>query len=311
MSIRLASAAEIAAAWPGAQQTSSGVLPDGCRCVAERSAGGELRIGYGDRAVYLVSAGARTILCSPARLREPTWQRFLLDAVLLKACEIHGLEALHASAIEGPDGVLAFATRSGGGKSSLASELVRRGHPFFADDALVLGRERGAVRAHPGPPLMNFPLDHPEGFDATELGTVEAVVGSEAWLAVRRAATAPSRVAAIHLLDRRAGLPTGVELLDANPMHLLSHVLTEPGSPARMAARFELLADLVAETAVLRVSADPAVPVSRLADLVEEAARRRVSEAEAKRYSTAALLRTATGRPVRIDEEGAWPGTLR
>ncbi|MDQ3720248.1 MAG: hypothetical protein M3350_05635 [Actinomycetota bacterium] len=271
VSIRLATAGEIAGAWTGTEHRSIGVLPDGCRCVAERARGGELRIAYGDRALYLLSADAATILCAPEQLEEPTWQRFLLDAVLLKASEAHGLEALHASAVQGPDGVLAFATQAGGGKSSLASELVRRGHPFFADDALALRRDDGEIRAHPAPPLMNFPLDHPEGFDAGELGTVQAVVGPEAWLAVRHAATAPCRVAAIHLLDRRPGLRPGLELLPSSPVPLLEHVLGDLGSRARMACRFELLADLVAGTAVYRLRADPATPVSRLAELVESA----------------------------------------
>ncbi len=271
VSIGLATAVEIAGAWTGTEHTTTGVLPDGCRCVVERARGGELRIAYGDRAVYLLSADAATILCAPEQLEEPTWQRFLLDAVLLKASEAHGLEALHASAVQGPDGVLAFATQAGGGKSSLASELVRRGHPFFADDALVLRRDDGAIRAHPAPPLMNFPLDHPEGFAAGDLGTVQAVVGSEAWLAVRHAAAAPCRVTAIHLLVRRPGLRPGLELVPSSPMPLLEHILGDIGSTDRMVSRFELLADLVAETTVYRLLADPATPVSRLAELVEGA----------------------------------------
>lgn len=271
VAIRLVEATEIDGAWPGAKITSTGVLPDGCRCVAERAEGGELRITYGDRAVYLLSADALTILCSVTRPEEPSWRRFLLDAVLLKASEAHGLEALHASAVQGRHGVLAFATQAGGGKSSLVSELVRRGHAFFADDALVLRRVNGAILAYPAPPLMNFPLDHPEAFPPTELGTVLAIVGSEAWTAVRHASRAPSRVAAIHLLDRQPGLQTGLESLPANPMPLFAHVLTDLGSRSRMAGRFELLADLVAGAALYRLRADPATPVSQLADLVEDA----------------------------------------
>lgn len=273
VAIRLVSAKAIADAWPGAQITSQGVLPDGCRCVTERAGGGELRITYGDRAVYLLSADARTILCSPTELEEPTWRRFLLDAVLLKASEANGMEALHASSVEGPDGVLAFATRAGGGKSSLAAELVRRGHPFFADDALALRHDDGAIRAYPAPPLMNFPLDHPEGYAATELGDVQAVIGPEAWLTVRHASTAPCAVAAIHLLDRRPGLSLGLDLLPASPTALLDHVLTDRGSRSRMAARFELLADLVAGTPLYRLRADSTTPLSRLADLVESGMR--------------------------------------
>lgn len=269
--LRLIDADAIARAWSGTAQEVAGVLPDGCRCVAELAHGGERRLTYGDRAVFLLSADTATVLCAPADATELSWQRFLLDAVLLKASEAHGLHALHASAVEGPDGVLAFATRSGGGKSSVAAELVRRGHPFFADDALTMDRADGRVLAHPAPPLMNFPLAHPEGFPATDLGPVQATFGPEAWVAVRNAARKPRRVASIHLLDRRPGLQPGLDRLPASSMHLLPHALTPAGSPASAARRFEMLADLAADAAIYRLRADPGVGVARLADLVERA----------------------------------------
>lgn len=271
VTLRLSEAEEIARGWPGTAHEIVGTLPDGCRCVGERAPSGERRLTYGDRAVYLLSADTTTILCAPEDVAEPSWQRFLLDAVLLKASEAHGLTALHASAVDGPNGVLAFATSSGGGKSSLAAELVRRGHPFFTDDALTMDRADGHVRAHPAPPFMNFPLAHPEGFPATELGTVLATFGPEAWVAVRNAAGGSRRVASILLLDRRPGLRPGLDLLDASPVHLLPHALSGGGSPAGAARRFELLADLAAEAAIYRLRADLRTGVAQLADLVEGA----------------------------------------
>lgn len=269
VSLRLGEADAVAVAWPGTVDELVGTLPDGCRCVGERAASGERRLTYGDRAVYLLSADTTVITCAPADIEELSWQRFLLDAVLLKASEAHGMNALHASAVEGPDGVLAFATNAGGGKTSLAAELVRRGHRFFADDVLTIEGDGGPVRGHPAPPLMNFPLAHPEGFPATTLGTVYAVFGPEAWVAVRDAADGPRRLAAIHLLDRRRGLQAGLDLLPPSPVHLLPHVLTGGGSAERITERFELLADVVAQTPVYRLRADPETSVAQLADLVE------------------------------------------
>lgn len=269
VSVRLEEPDAVASAWPGTVEQLAGTLPDGLRCVGERAATGERRLTYGDRAVFLLSADTTVIRCAPADVEELSWQRFLLDAVLLKASAAHGMDALHASAVEGPDGVLAFATRAGGGKSSLAAELVRRGHCFFADDVLTIGRDPGHIRCHPAPPFMNFPLAHPEGFSATELGTVHAIFGSEAWVAVRDAATGPRPLAAVHLLDRRPGLRAGVDLLPPSPVHLLPHALTGGGSPERIADRFEVLGDVVAQTPVYRLRADPQTSVSQLADLVE------------------------------------------
>ena len=270
VSLRLSDPDEVARAWPGTERELVGTMPDGCRCVGELAPNGERRLTYGDRAVYLLSADTATILCAPEDVEELSWQRFLLDAVLLKASEGHGLHALHASAVDGPNGVLAFATSSGGGKSSLAAELVRRGHAFFADDALTMDRADGHVRAYPAPPLMNFPLPHPEGFPATDLGVVQATFGAEAWVAVRNAASTPRRVASIHLLDRHPGLRPGLDLLPASPVHLLPHALTGGGSPASATRRFELLADLAADAAIYRLRADPEIDVAQLADLVED-----------------------------------------
>jgi hypothetical protein len=271
VSLRLGDPDEIILAWPGTAQEVVGTLPDGCSCIAELAHNGMRRLTYGDRAVYLLSADAKTILCAPVDIAEPSWQRFLLDAVLLKVSEAHGLNALHASAVDGPNGVLAFATSSGGGKSSLAAELVRRGHPFFTDDALTMDRADGHVRAHPAPPLMNFPLPHPEGFLATDLGAVQGIFGPEVWVAVDNAASEPRQVASIHLLDRRAGLRPGLDLLPASPVHLLPHALSGGGSPASATRRFELLADLAADAAIYRLRADPEIGVAQLADLVEDA----------------------------------------
>ncbi len=271
VSLRLSDPDEIDRAWAGTAQELVGTLPDGSRCVAELAHSGMRRLTYGDRAVYLLSADTRTILCAPDDVTEPSWQRFLLDAVLLKASEAHGLEALHASAVDGPNGVLAFATSSGGGKSSLAAELVRRGHAFFTDDALTMDRADGHVRAHPAPPLMNFPLPHPEGFPATDLGVVQATFGREAWVAVHNAASEPRQVASIHLLDRRSGLRPGLDLLPASPVHLLPHALSGGRSPASATRRFELLADLAADAAIYRLRAGPEIGVGQLADLVEDA----------------------------------------
>ena len=49
-----------------------------------------------------------------------------------------GHEALHAAALDSPDGVVAIMAPSGAGKSTLALELLRQGWPLFADDVLTL-----------------------------------------------------------------------------------------------------------------------------------------------------------------------------
>ena len=58
---------------------------------------------------------------------------------------------MHASAVQGATGVTAFAAFSGGGKSSVARQLMSRGALLFADDIIALPPADGELRAHPGP----------------------------------------------------------------------------------------------------------------------------------------------------------------
>lgn len=270
VSIRLSTRGELEQTWPGTVEEIAGTLPDGCSFRGELGSDGTRRLTYGERATYVLSADSGTILCAPSNFEEPSWQRFLLDSVLLKASDAHGFEALHASAVEGPTGVLAFATKSGGGKSSIAAELARRGHRFFADDVLAMARVDGQVHAYTSPPVMNLPLAGAQTAPPTQIGVALAVFDEEAWVAVRAHASEPRPVARIYLLARQAGLGLGLDLLQPSPMHLLPHVLTGGGSDERMTSRFELLGDLVAQSPIYRLRAPPEIGVAQLADVVEE-----------------------------------------
>lgn len=56
-----------------------------------------------------------------------------------------GAEMVHASAVLGPHGVVAFCGASGAGKSTLARALARTGVPPIADDALVFEMSSGGT----------------------------------------------------------------------------------------------------------------------------------------------------------------------
>jgi hypothetical protein len=65
------------------------------------------------------------------------------------ALQASGYEALHASAVRTPQGIVAFCAQSGTGKTTVAYALGRRGNRPWADDALVLDiPEDGAILAH-------------------------------------------------------------------------------------------------------------------------------------------------------------------
>lgn len=67
-------------------------------------------------------------------LMEEVYHRFALPMILQAA----GAEMLHASAVRGAKGVVAFCGTSGTGKSTLAFTLSRKQHQHWADDAVIV-----------------------------------------------------------------------------------------------------------------------------------------------------------------------------
>ncbi len=59
-------------------------------------------------------------------------------SVYAAVAALNGLRPIHASAIAIKGRAVAFTAPAGGGKSTMAAMLARRGYPLFADDTLVL-----------------------------------------------------------------------------------------------------------------------------------------------------------------------------
>jgi hypothetical protein len=70
-------------------------------------------------------------------------------AVLPMALQVLGRDVLHASAVLGRSGVIAFCAVSETGKSTVAYALGRRGYRLWADDALAFRIDEAAVTAVP------------------------------------------------------------------------------------------------------------------------------------------------------------------
>ena len=83
----------------------------------------------------------------------------MLDSVLFTVALLHGYEALHAGALATPEGAIAITAFTGGGKSTLISELLARGLTLMTDDVLALAPSgpNGPPLAYAGPPLMTIP----------------------------------------------------------------------------------------------------------------------------------------------------------
>lgn len=234
----------------------------------ERGAAGDYRFDWTGRATFHLSSDGRELTCAFRDRDDQEATRLLLDTVLWSVSLLHGYELLHASAISFGDESIAFVAGTGGGKTSLAAELLRRGAELLCDDVLAMSYDDGHVLVHPAPPVMNLPLGQSEA-DPDELGQTLAILGEEAWINVEAVATTPRRLSAVCVLDRQ---DSGSPRLRAHPggvLALLPHAFGFPGSRTRLGRQFEILSDLVAETPVLSLSAAASCTPAELADLVE------------------------------------------
>lgn len=105
--------------------------------------GGEMSMEFPGLGAYRFAVHGGPVSAAPAhgaslRPLESTYWKSVVPFVL----QARGFEVLHASAIAAAGGVAAFCANSETGKSTLARALGRRGHGSWADDAVVLERDR-------------------------------------------------------------------------------------------------------------------------------------------------------------------------
>lgn len=104
-------------------------------------------------ATFLVEDSARDtirVFAEPGASREAIDDLYRRSVVPL-FMQALGLEALHASAVKGSRGVVAFCGDRGTGKSTIAYGFARRGFEQQADDTLVLRVDEAGVSTVPVP----------------------------------------------------------------------------------------------------------------------------------------------------------------
>lgn len=116
------------------------------------SEGGDHWVRLPGLATFHVASGADKVIAfpEPAAPAEQVRDSFH-RAVLPFAVQALGGEALHASAVLAAPGAVGLCGASGAGKSTLAYALSRRGHPLWADDALLLAPRGDEVLARRSP----------------------------------------------------------------------------------------------------------------------------------------------------------------
>ena len=244
---------------------------EGCPFRVEREAAGDHVFLWGDRASFRLGADLSTLDCAASDPHASDWRRLLLDTVLWCVSLLHGYELLHASAVVRDGAAVAFVAGSGGGKTSLAAELMRRGAALLCDDMVALTQTDGAIIGHPAPPVMNLPISTSERPQPSELGQVLATFPGEHWIAVQDAVSGPHRLTGICVIERRAGAATAVQRWTGAPLALLPQFVGFPETFDRLASQLDLTAAIAARVPVYLLSADPCVAPDQLASLVEDA----------------------------------------
>jgi len=128
-------------------------LPGGELWLSFAKLDGGYLLRFNELADFFVSNGGEKIIYkSELGIPPNTIRHLLLDQVIPLVINLRGEEALHASAVLAQVGVIAFSGTTGAGKSTIAGEFFRAGHPLFSDDCLVLmGKKQGiyAIPAYP------------------------------------------------------------------------------------------------------------------------------------------------------------------
>ena len=282
LQIRSVTAQTIEHSWSGFEGMGWEGVIYGAPFVVERGRAGDYRFVHGTRAVHHLSADASVLQCAPSDPADPSWWRVVLDSVLFTVALLQGYEALHAGAIATPDGVIAITAASGGGKSTLLSELLGRGLELMADDVLVLESQGAeAPLAHPAAPLMTVPATRiptlkeadpsetgeaspPEAGDAGPPETISSI-DDERWIAVP-VHPEPLPLQALVVLDRQPGLQLSLHQIQDPLAPLMGSLMNFPRTPERQQTRFDLASVLASKTALWRLTADLSVPPDILAD---------------------------------------------
>ncbi len=258
---------EVASRWSGADGRSEWYLRiDGLPLVVSRGLTGDFLLSHDGPRAH-VSTDGSVIAWVSDDPRDPRRLRVLLDTILWSTALLHGIEAVHASAVDTKHGVVAFLSGSGNGKTTLALEFLRRGARLVSDDVLALRPDGGIVLAHPSPPFLNVRTAQAADPDLPIRAIAE--LGDEAWCVALHPSLEPRPLVQIVLLERAAGSP--VELVPAqSPVFELRRLcLTHGLVPRAEVAHFNFCTDLVANVPVSRLRTDLVTSPAMLADLIE------------------------------------------
>lgn len=267
LELDIATRSSVQAGWDAssAEPIWQGTLAGERTLLVQRNAAGEHLFTYGAEAVFKLDGAGEHLDCAPSEAGV-AWQRVLLTKVLANVSLIRGYEALHASAVESPQGAIVVLAPSGTGKTALALALARGGWPLLSDDIVTLGRGPDGVLAHSSTPHVNADPTTLSARGTRRLAAVLDVLGEELWLAVRSSTVSPCPVVAVCLLARAPLLSLSLAAMPASPVALMPYMLGLSEEPGRERERFELYCELMRTAALIRISAGDGHPPGLIAE---------------------------------------------
>jgi hypothetical protein len=274
--LELADKGEIDAAWSRAEQPPlwQTVFSDGASYRIERGREGDHLLVYSDRAVFHLDAPRQRLRCAPADMGDHRWQRVLLDDVFYAVSALHGYALLHCGAVATDLGTIAICAGTGGGKTTLTAELIRRGGALVCDDLLAVERTPGGPIAHPAPAVMSVSRTARER-DKSPPGRLLGVLPGEdeLWIEVDRAGVSRGPLTAIFVLSRAAGVEPTARRRRATVIDLLPYAIGIGLAPEHRAGKFQALSDVAEKVPVFDLTIPLDLAPAESAALLESALR--------------------------------------
>ena len=217
-----------------------------------------------------ISPSGDRVMCAPPDDEPWSWQRFLVGRVLPWAAVLRGREAFHASAVEVQERAVAFVGATGGGKTSLAVQMVARGAGFVTDDVLALSLDGGAVTAHPGAAIAAIRPAEREAMPRDRWTALGPVLGEsgKTYVALPRAA-GPLPLGALYFLERAEDAePTPLPSPDPRLL-LASTFVLGVQTPERLRTQLDVCAAIAREVPAFRLPVAAGVGAGELAGIVQ------------------------------------------
>ncbi len=218
----------------------------------------------------VVTHDGLSIRCAPtSAAADSGWSALVPAQALPLAATLRHLEVFHASAVSVDGRALVFCASRGGGKSSLAAQLVLRGAGLLSDDAVAVDED---LVVHPSTGALHLrPAELARLSQATR---DELRIGSATRFDGRTVGSVPPAAAApldcVCLLERAGSDGPTMELLEAvDPVLLLGSTFNlSVRSPERLLRHLEFCSRIAAHVRVFRMRIKPGVDAVALADQV-------------------------------------------